>query len=1171
VRQQNSGITGVGELGVLLRRHREARGLTQEQLATLVEPAVSHNTISNAERGRTRPYPHTLDALAAALGLDADQRADLTSAWLAFGAQVADSDAKPRSSPGAGTVSSGAGCLPSGTLALLFMEVEGSPALLNAHTDAYCRAIQRYHQLVQQAVEDAGGVVFDTVDAAAYAAFARPPDAVHAAVAGQLAVTQQPWGETPPIRVRMGVHLGEVEAREGRYFGAALYRCARLMSAAHGGQIVLSGALVELVRDALPASTGLRDLSEHRLKDLARPERIFQLVHPELPADFPPLHSLAAHSHNLPALATPLVGREPELAAITARLRSANVRLLTLTGAGGIGKTRLALQAAAELLDDYADGVFFVSLAPISDPSLVVSAMAQGLGVPDVGGNLWESLGYFLREKHLLLVLDNFEHLMPAASLVPSLLAEAPALNVLVTSREVLRVSGEHSFAVRPLRLPSRAALPPLEQLTHYEAVRLFIERAQALEPEFQVTNANAPAVAEICHQLDGLPLAIELAAARVRHIAPEALLPRLERRLSVLTGGARDLPARQQTMRATIAWSYDLLRPEEQALFCRLAVFAGGCTLEAAEAVCAFDGTSAEGTRDTASAAEVGLTLPNDVLDGMASLVDKSLVRHEGGSGGEPRYTMLETVREYGLEQLGALGEEPRARARHVAYYEALVQQAAPHFLKAEQLIWLARMDDELDNLRTVLEWLLEHNERERGQLLAGSLWFFWSIHSRVSEGRSWLDRLLDGPIGNATSARVRARALFALGLTAGRQYDLVTENAALTECLKLALDAGDAWTASIALARLARTMDAAGIWSSSPWADVAVTAGHDQPDRAELYGDALGTIRGLGDDWGTAMCLGFYAHLLLETDSARARYLATEAMEIANGLGERWVMAMTLGELSWLALDSGEPVEARRMTEKALALAGELNDLFNVGQKLDRLAKLAMDGCRFADALALYERRAASYRLLGNRLRLAQTLHDLAIAARLVGDTDRALQAFDETLELCHGLGQASQIVAISASLGCLQRQRGTYAEASLTFTRSLRRLNSQESELGIATALCGVGRMALDANRPADAARLLGAAEALLERLQTGPHGAEVKPTQMGPRWYQFHRDTVHSRELRTVGRAAFETMGAKAFAAAWDAGRALSTAEAVALGLEQAERFALSDVSVAVAPD
>ena len=407
----------------------------------------------------------------------------------------------------------------------------------------------------------------------------------------------------------MGVHLGEAEAypapgaaHGARYFGLPLVRCARLMATAHGGQTVLSAAVAEVVRDALPAGAALRDLGAHRLKDLERPERVAQLLHPELPADFPPLRSLDALPHNLPRQGAPFIGREAELAAVVARLRDPGVPLLTLTGPGGTGKTRLALQAAAEVLDaagPFPDGAWLVDLAPLTDPALAPAAVAQALGVQEAAGRpLAEVLRDYLREQRLLLVLDNCEHLLPgAAHEAAALLAAGPGVTVLATSREALRVAGEREHPVPPWACPpgparrgrpARAAPPPdPAALSQYEAVALFVERAVAAQPDFAVTNATAPAVAELCHRLDGLPLALELAAARVKVLPPPALLARLGDRLGVLTGGRRDAPARQQTLRAAIAWSHDLLAPAEQALFARLAVFAGGWTLEAAEAGC--------------------------------------------------------------------------------------------------------------------------------------------------------------------------------------------------------------------------------------------------------------------------------------------------------------------------------------------------------------------------------------------------------------------------------------------------------------------------------------------------------------------------------------------------------------------------------------------------------
>jgi predicted ATPase/transcriptional regulator with XRE-family HTH domain len=977
VPSHGAGFTGAGELGKLVRRHREARGLLQEQLAALVEPALSVNTIGNVERGQTRPYRHTLALLAAALGLDAQQRAELVAAWLADGAQPGD------------------------------VEVNGA----SSHSKGAAAAADR--------------------------------------VLGK----EEPALQTPP--------------------------------------------------------------------------------------------------HNLLAQATALIGREQELTEIATRLRSPDVRLLTLTGTGGIGKTRLALQAAADLLGDYRDGVFCVALAPIAHPALVVSAIAQALGLPDPGGGLRESLRNFLHNMQMLLVLDNFEHLLPAAMLLAELLAEAPRLNMLVTSREVLHLSGERTLDVPPLRLPPRFGQPVLDQLTQYEAVRLFLERALAVKPDLPVTNANIVAAAEICRQLDGLPLAIELAAARVRHVAPDALLPLLEWRLSVLTGGPRDLPARQQTLRTAIAWSYDLLTPREQALFRRLAVFAGGCTLEAIRAVCAFDGACT--------------TI--DMLDRVASLIDKSLVRHDARVSGEPRYTMLETVREYGLEQLSTAGEEQAVRARHADYYAALAHRAAPHFLAAEQLIWLARIDDDLDNLRVVLQWLIDHDQRDRGQLLAGSLWYFWSIHSRVSEGSEWLGRMLAGPSGNATSPQTRGRALLALSQIAARQYDIRTCETAIVESLALARRAGDAWTTAMALVRSAWIAQRLDDWSILPRV-FAATVEHRRADPSALFEEAVGIFRHLGDDWGRAMCLAFYAEYLVSRDAARARMLSAEAVEIAGRLGERWATGFSFSVLARLDMAAGRLTQARNALEQSLALAGELNDLYNECQRLRVLAQLAMADTRFADALALLERSTANFRLLGNRPRLAHTLHDLAIAARLAGDPNRALEAYHESLAVFQDLDQHGEVAAVWASLGYLLNQPGTHGQALKTFAESLRIFSRLGTELGLATALSGLGQMALDTNCPFDAARLLGAAETLLDRVQAGPHGV-LDPSGPGLRGFQFRRDTAHVRELRTRGREAFEAMGREAFEAALDRGRALSTGQAVTLGLEQAQRSA--DDIVGAAPN
>jgi predicted ATPase/class 3 adenylate cyclase len=543
---------------------------------------------------------------------------------------------------------------PSGTVTFLFTDIEGSTRLWERSQERMQSVLAQHDVLLREGIERQGGYVFKTVGDAFCAAFPAAPEALAAALSAQRALAREE--ALAALRVRMALHTGAAEERGGDFFGPPLNRVARLLAAGHGGQVLLSRATQELVRDSLPAGAFLRDLGEHRLRDLTRPEHIFQLTAPELPSEFPPLRTLELRLHNLPLQPTPLIGREKEVHEVTERLRRSEVRLLTLTGPGGTGKTRLALQAAAELVEEFEDGVFFVNLAPLTDPELVPSSIAQVLGVRETGGrSLPERLHEHLRERRMLLVLDNFEQVVEAAPVVTALLAAAPRLKVLVTSRTALHLRGEKGYVVPPLSLPDPKQLPPLERLGQYEAVRLFIERALDVRGDFAVTDENAPAVAEICHRLDGLPLAIELAAARIRILSPEALLRRLENRLKLLTGGARDLPERQRTLQATIGWSHDLLSEAEKVLFRRLPVFTGGRTLEAIETVCDAEG-------------ELGL----DVLEGVTSLVDKSLLRQEEGIGGEPRLVMLETIHEYAREKLEESGEGQEIRRRHAEFFLA-------------------------------------------------------------------------------------------------------------------------------------------------------------------------------------------------------------------------------------------------------------------------------------------------------------------------------------------------------------------------------------------------------------------------------------------------------------------------------------------------------------------
>ena len=473
-----------------------------------------------------------------------------------------------------------ASSLPTGTVTFLFTDIEGSTRLWDEYPDAMRDALIRHDDLIELCVTQHAGVIVRPRGEgdSRFAVFSQASDAVAAACTIQWAMHAELWGTPTPLKVRMALHTGEIDVRAGDYYGSEVNRCARLRSVAHGGQTVLSLVTMALARATLPLGVQLRDLGEHRLKDLNRPEQVFQLVIPGVPADFPPLASLDHQSTNLPVQPTPLIGREREVMGICDLLRQPNVRLLTLTGSGGTGKTRLALQAAAELSDEFDDGVFFVPLASIDTPSLVAVTIAQALGVQELSSHpLRENLLDFVAGRQLLLLLDNFEQVVDAAPLIADMIQVAPRLKILVTSREILRITAEHEIVVPPLMLPCLHPLPPLAELRRYEAIRLFCARAQAVKSTFAITAENAGAVAAICVRLDGLPLAIELAAVRVKMLAPQNILDRLD--LSLLADRRLDRPARQQTLRAAIAWSYDLLDHEEQSLFARMGVFVGGCS----------------------------------------------------------------------------------------------------------------------------------------------------------------------------------------------------------------------------------------------------------------------------------------------------------------------------------------------------------------------------------------------------------------------------------------------------------------------------------------------------------------------------------------------------------------------------------------------------------------
>ena len=826
--------------------------------------------------------------------------------------------------------------LPSGTVTFLFTDVEGSTRLLERHPETYRGAVARHHTILCEAVEQSHGSVFETVGDAVYAAFASPRDAVAAALRAQHDLHGASWGEVGPLRVRMGLHTGEVERQGDHYFGAALYRCARLTNAAHGGQVLLSLATAELVREALPAAADLRDLGDHRLKDLQRPERVFQLVAPGLAVDFPALRTLESFPNNLPVQPTLLIGREREVVTARGLLQHPETRLVTLTGPGGVGKTRLGLQIAADVLREFPDGTFFVDLAPVIPADLVIPSVAKTLSVQEAANRpILDSLKEYLRDRQLLLVLDNFEHVLASAAQVADLLSTCPRLKVLVTSREALHLRGERQFPVPPLSLPDRSRGESVDQLTRYEAIRLFIERAQAAKPEFAISDRNVYAIAEVCHRLDGLPLAIELAAARVNVFPPQALLARLEHRLATLTSGPRDLPVRQQTLRQAIAWSYDLLTPGEQMLYRRLAMFVGGCTLAAAEAVVTGG----------------GLDLGLDLVNGMASLVDKSLLRQEEEAG-DLRFRMLETIREHALERLTTAGEADQFQRAHGEYYLALAEHAEPGPLRgSRQAAWLNRLKEDHDNLRAALSWFVRHGPADHCLRLAAALSRFWRIRGHFAEGRERMAELLTLPAAEPRTA-ARAKALQAAGGFANQQGDYVEARAWFEESL-------------------------------------------------DIYRE-LGNIRGIG--WGLVL-LGLLTRY--EGHHVAARSLLEESLGLVKQAGDTGAMAAALGNLGLIARDLGDVDLAESYLDQSLALWRELGDRVGMGWTLTGLAMVARATGKFDVARACTDESLAIWRELGDRQNAANVLSTAARLARDQGEYALARAHLAESLQVFSDIG--------------------------------------------------------------------------------------------------------------------------------------------------------------------
>ena len=803
--------------------------------------------------------------------------------------------------------------LPTGTITFLFTDIEGSTKLLQELGDRYREVQEAHFEVLRRAIAEGEGHEIRTEGDAFFAVFASAAGAVRAAVAAQRGLAQRDWPHGRPLRIRIGMHTGEGKLGGDDYLGLDVNRAARIAAAGHGGQVVLSDTTRALVAHDLPEGVTLRDLGDHRLKDLEHPEHLHDLVIEDLDSEFPVLKTLDARPNNLPTALTSFVGREREIDDVQKALSGA--RLVTLTGPGGTGKTRTALEVAARALVDFADGAFFVDLSPIADPALVPSAIATVLGAKEEpGGTTLDAAKTHLAEKELLLVLDNFEQIVEAAPAVDEILHAAPKVKVLVTSRNVLHIPGEREFPVPPLELPDPADLPDLETLSQYEAVALFIDRARAVRPDFEVTNESAPAVAEICARLDGLPLAIELAASRVRSLSPQEILPRLEQRLALLTTKAPSLPERQRTLRGAIDWSHELLDDGERALFARLSVFAGGSTVDAAEAVAGGDA---------------------DVLDGLASLLEKSLLRRTETAGGETRFAMLETIREFARERLD---EDPDAKAtarRHAEFFVAFAQEAEPHLEAEDQAQWLDRCEREHDNIRTALRWAIDSGELTLAESMAAPLWRFWQQRGHLREGRRWLDEILAMP-GEADATR--AAALSAAGSVAYWQSD---------------------WDAM-----------------------------------KRHYADALATYQEIGDRRGEMLARynSAFIPMMAEGDADEAYAQFEKVLKIARELGDLRIIGRASGAMAYSSFMKSDYEAAIGPLEESMEFSRRAGDQFHVGDSLQSMGQVYRMMGDLPGARRYYHQALDLHEEVGNLPMIVAVLHMLSATASAEGDHQRA-----------------------------------------------------------------------------------------------------------------------------------------------------------------------------------
>ena len=958
----------IHSFGKWLRHRRRGLDLTQEELAHRVGCAPI--TIRKLEGDEMRPSKQLAESLSGPLGIPPNQReefvrfarADPNDALTPHFAGAFETPLPSKTSDHQ---------FPSGTVHLLFSDIGGSTHLAQRLGEKYVQVLERHQHILRETFIKWNGHEVSTPGDSFFAVFSRATDAISAAVEAQYALAKETWAEDVRLQVRLGIHTGEPMLVNRDYVGVDVHRAARICAAAYPGQVLLSNETRVMVERQLPQEATLRELGKYRLKDLNEPEHLYQLVIPGLPSDFPPLKSLEVMPNNLPIQLTSFIGREREIDEIRQLLNSA--RLVTLTGAGGTGKTRLAIEVTRKIGDQYPEGVWVVDFAVLPEPSLIWQSIASVLAVrEEPNRSLVQTLTDFLRAKKLLLLFDNCEHLISACAQVAGALLQAcPHLQILATSREPLGISGENQYYVPTLTTPQIDTELFLEQLSRTEAVRVFIDRAVMVRPTFKVTKTNALAVAQICRRLDGIPLAIELAAARVKGLSVEQIAERLDDRFSLLSTGNRTALQRHHTLRATIDWSYNLLSEKERILLSRLSVFAGGWVVESATEVCL-----------------VVQIEERDVLNLLLNLSDKSLVIIEEQQG-ETRYRFLETIRQYALEKLAESGEERLVRNRHLDYFIHFAEEAERNYRSDKQLFWFRVMERERDNFRAALDYVLHTDQVESSLRLVGAAFWLWFFQGPWSEGQIWVESVLAKAPDLHTKAG--AKVLMALGLLQFAQSNYSAARTNLESSLSIWQELDDKWWSAFILGFL-------GL-AQRP---------HDQQAASHSFKESLRLATETGDDWILAFALwNSGENALYIKNLSDAESMLNQSLELGQALGDRMLQNEALRALGEVYETKQEYGKAVNLYRESLAIVQELRDITNVSHlyfNVGRALQLAGDHQRakdyFLDALL-------QSRQLGKKAGEVRALAGLGVVAAAEGEAERAVTLLTASRSLFAKLG--------------------------------------------------------------------------------------------------------------------------------------------------------------------